>query len=89
MIITQSYFIVNLHFLFKVYKIKSFNVYKTVYIPLNRNIIFQKISIHSYASPSLYKNTMLLDELSAILTFFARKDEKAEFVKLIFLTNSA
>ena len=35
------------------------------------------------------QNTMLLDEFSAILTFFAFKDEKTEFVKLIFLTNSA
>ena len=30
------------------------------------------------------QNNTLLDELSAILTFFAFKDEKTEFVKLIF-----
>ena len=61
-------------------RIKKFWKIYVLAVPKEKNIVLRVIKT---------QNTMLLDEFSAILTFFAFKDEKAEFVKLIFLTNSA
>ena len=61
-------------------RIKKFwNIY-VLAVPIEKSTVLRVIKT---------QNTMLLDEFSVILLFFALKNVKTEFVNSIFLTNSA